>query len=1035
MLRVCWLFLFSFFGASMRRLFAALLFLAMHVSLHAQQRYFFNQFTSREGLSNNNVNKIIQDSTGFIWIATSDGLNRFDGHHFKVFRHQSDNPNSIPANNVGSLALDREGKIWCGGENWSCVAVYDPANNSFTRIDLQSETRALSVRDLFCDEQGTIWVATDSGIFRWNHATKQIENVCLRTDSLMKPTGTRVMYGGSFAKDKRGEGFWLSTNAGLNYFKYQSGEFQNSKNNPQAKKIFDIRITRSLVTDSRGMIWSNVPTKSKAWKWIGYDPLADSIIFETTDVDLDKSGIQNSFRSYSCSPQDDIWLGNNSRTPLIFHTATRAFDYSLVQLYPGSLTNHTLNTTYFDKSGNIWLGMEEGLYAAFSIYRGVEVNWLGEWDEFRTPRIKSMYQPDSTSLLFAANQQLHWWHRTTGITTSYPIRINGKTIEEDTRYVSRKNDHEVWVATFTSLYSFHLITKTFTDEFALLPPEWKKIIQVNSSLRHIFSSDSGDFFIATNIGLLVGNKQENTYRVVQLPGNTKENFLVTGYSKRSAGGWWFCDHNTSRLFYLEHVHDELHELLLPENFPITAHSICDDQAGSLWIGSLSQGLARLNISSGQCDYYSLQEGLHSNCVYKVLHDKDGEIWAVTSNGVARFNESLQRFEKIFNEYSLSDYSHRDVGHIGLDGRLYLFSQNIFYSLDTKNIAPDNRDKAVLISGVRVMDDEFSLTTEDALKELSHLQNGLTFEFSALNFNPNNAVRYEYMLEDLHTSWQSTDGASYVQFSGLPHGDYIFKVRSDNGTGIFSEKFTSVAFTILPPWYATIWFRLLSVALLVLSTWVVTRAYAKRKMQKREEELEKIRLVEEERMRIARDMHDDLGGGLSSIRMMSESAQRRPDGNKLIEISASATELVERMRQIVWALNQEQNTIEDLCYYIIAHSRDFLRRHEIAVTFSEVIVSDFKLSSKQRRNIFLKVKEALHNIVKHSGASEVEIQLELNEGILKILIADNGQGLPRVSGNRFGNGLRNMKQRVEELGGVLDLVSENGLKIQFSIPLR
>ncbi|MFN0030759.1 MAG: two-component regulator propeller domain-containing protein [Flavobacteriales bacterium] len=1016
----------------MRYFFVALFGLAQ-LAACSQHRHFFTQFTTREGLSNNSVNAIIQDSTGFIWIGTDDGLNRFDGHRFKIFRNKAGDETSIISNTINALEIDQSGNVWCGGKDWAGVSVFNSKTNSFQRIPFPGEIIQRNVLSIFCDDEGSIWVGTDNGIFKFGEEDALV-SVCVGENSSQRVFGNAVSAGHSFSSDNGGRGFWIATNSGVNYYEYESGKFYHQEHNPESKFIFSADINKPLIADRNGILWTCVHVDNVFWKWLGYDYLHDEIVFETTDIRVDDDGLKNNFRSYACSSDNKIWLGNNARTPLIFDVITREFDYSLVQLYPGSLTNHTMLATYFDNNGNTWVGMEEGLFVEFDIFKNVEVNWLGEWDEFQTPRIKSVYQPDSSSLIFAANQELHWWHRERDTIVSYPILINGKRIEEDTRYVGRKSDDEIWLATFFGLYSFNLRTKTFANELPKFPIDWRKYLVQNSHIKFVFSTEDGSVFIGCAGSLFVANPSLNYYKRFRTSDGGKTKLFVREFAERNAGGWWFTNVNTGQVLFMNHASDTLHNHKLPENFPIQPITICEDRDEHLWLGSWSQGLVKLNIKNNDYKAYSIEDGLHSNCVYKVLADETGTIWAITSNGVARYNELLDRFEKIFSEYSLPYYDHRDVGHFGMDARLYLFSQNIFYSIDTKTTNSLHHSRPVLFTNIRVMDEDIPTESNAILSTLKHKQNNITFEFSVLNFNPNNAVRYEFMLEGLNDMWSGTEGESHVSFNGLAPGDYIFKVRSDNGTGIFSEGFSSLAFTILPPWYATWWFHGLVIFALVALCVFISRKYAKSKLKKREAEFEKIRLVEEERLRIARDMHDDLGGGLSSIRMMSESAQKRPAENKLKEISTSATELVERMRQIVWALNQEQNTVEDLCYYIIAYSRDFLRRSEMEVSFSEVIHSDFKLSSKQRRNIFLTVKEALHNVVKHSGATKVEIQFEMNEGVLKISVADNGKGLPRVSENRFGNGLRNMKQRVEELGGMLEFISDSGLRIELLIRL-
>jgi len=222
---------------------------------------------------------------------------------------------------------------------------------------------------------------------------------------------------------------------------------------------------------------------------------------------------------------------------------------------------------------------------------------------------------------------------------------------------------------------------------------------------------------------------------------------------------------------------------------------------------------------------------------------------------------------------------------------------------------------------------------------------------------------------------------------------------------------------------------------VLIIYFITREYTRTKIRKKEQEFEKLRLVEEERMRIARDMHDDLGGGLTTIKMMSEQAGREKNDPLLDDISNTAVDLVDRMRQIVWTLNEDQNSVGDLLYYMVAYSRDYLRKNQIGFSCTPVPESEIKLTSVERRNVFLSVKEILTNVVKHSDAKNVRIELDVSHGELKILIRDDGKGLSVPSENNYGNGLKNIKKRIEQLNGTIDVQNMPGLQITLRIELK
>jgi signal transduction histidine kinase len=256
--------------------------------------------------------------------------------------------------------------------------------------------------------------------------------------------------------------------------------------------------------------------------------------------------------------------------------------------------------------------------------------------------------------------------------------------------------------------------------------------------------------------------------------------------------------------------------------------------------------------------------------------------------------------------------------------------------------------------------------------------------------------------------------------------------------VWNDHPSEINIYIAPPWWQTWWFRLLLGLAGILLLGLGIREYTQRKLRKQKTEFEKLRAIEQERIRIARDMHDDLGSGLSTIRLLSEVAKQKLGDEKppeeIDKIVNSSSELTEKMSEIVWALNSQNDTLESLIAYIRAYAMKYFDEIQLdcKVSMPEKIPS-VNLSGEQRRNIFLCVKESLHNIVKHSGATQIEIRFLLN-GNFKIEIHDNGQGIDLDHLRQFGNGLKNMQSRMEIIGGSFAMKNEQGTTCAFTVPL-
>jgi signal transduction histidine kinase len=259
-------------------------------------------------------------------------------------------------------------------------------------------------------------------------------------------------------------------------------------------------------------------------------------------------------------------------------------------------------------------------------------------------------------------------------------------------------------------------------------------------------------------------------------------------------------------------------------------------------------------------------------------------------------------------------------------------------------------------------------------------------------------------------------------------------------GRYPEKTISYKFFIAPAWWQTWWFRSV-VALLVVSLLIIAfRFYYRRKLEKQMAVLEKQQAIEKERTRIATDMHDDLGAGLSRIKFLSETIgikkqQHEPIEEDVNKIREYSHEMIDKMGEIVWALNEKNDSLSDLLSYTRAYTMEYLSQNgidcktEMPDSFPSVFVS-----GEFRRNIFLTIKEALHNVVKHSQATEVELIVNINHH-LTIKLKDNGTGFDQNDIRSFSNGLSNMESRVKEIGGKIEILNKQGTLVNLSIPLN
>jgi signal transduction histidine kinase len=303
------------------------------------------------------------------------------------------------------------------------------------------------------------------------------------------------------------------------------------------------------------------------------------------------------------------------------------------------------------------------------------------------------------------------------------------------------------------------------------------------------------------------------------------------------------------------------------------------------------------------------------------------------------------------------------------------------------------------------------------------------------------VEFEYRLRGLDDNWSGPTTTRSFSYPRLPRGDYSFQVRACNIAGVWDQQAATLSFKVLPFYWETWWFRLSVLAVFTAGIVAIVRYVSFQRLRNRLRLLEQQAALQKERARIAKDIHDDLGADLTQIAYLGELAQQDSgEPGKVAErigtISSTARQAVKSLDEIVWAVNPRNDTLPHLIDYAGQFAVDYLRSTGIRcrLDFPEQIPA-WELSTNLRHNLFLVIKEALHNIVKHAGATEIWLRMDLREDMLKVVVEDNGRGFIQAPDDALADGLRNMRQRIEEIGGECRVESQpqSGTRVILNLP--
>jgi signal transduction histidine kinase len=352
---------------------------------------------------------------------------------------------------------------------------------------------------------------------------------------------------------------------------------------------------------------------------------------------------------------------------------------------------------------------------------------------------------------------------------------------------------------------------------------------------------------------------------------------------------------------------------------------------------------------------------------------------------------------------------------------------------------------VVITAFRKFDKPVLLDTAIAEKkvlELSYRDNVISFEFVALNYTAPENNQYAYKLEGFDNDWIHCGTRRYASYTNLNGGAYVFKVKGSNNDGVWNEEGTSIAVIITPPFWKTWWFTTLlfmaAAGLIGGSIWYVEIAKLRRRLRVSEQE----HALERERLRISRDMHDEVGANLTEIAILSELVKRdirKPEEAEpnVQKIATMARELIDSIGEIIWAMNPTNDMLDHLAGYLREYASEYFGMTPITCHFDfPDQLPHHLLSAEVRRNMFLTMKEAINNVVKHSSATSVELRCRASDHEVEFSIRDNGRGFMTDALNQNGNGLRNMKKRVEDINGKLQIESQlgRGTRVRLVVPL-
>jgi ligand-binding sensor domain-containing protein/signal transduction histidine kinase len=1006
--------------------------------LPAHSQFQFTRLTPENGLSQSAIFCITQDKTGFMWFGTLDGLNKYDGYQVTVYRPNPLDSTSLADLGVKNLLSDRSGNLWiimsggkvdrynpeadnfihylinppdssgneavgyisiaedAFGKLWLAAAncglyYFDPDADCFIHQPVQitnhHNSSALHFITLYADPKGTLWIGTREGLlFNFDTRTKRIE-YRLEISVNGRPVPDTIQ---SIIGDDQGR-LWIATEySGIMIYDPEQQTFANirhDRRNPDSPGSDKLYV---LLKDRRSNIW------------IG-----------SVDAGLDMySPSENKYRHFRHNPN-----------------------------IASTLSNNAVMTLYEDKTGGIWVG---------TFYGGV--NRLNERSRHFTNITYSAENPAGISehpvLALCEDSAGALWIGTDGGGLFHQDRKSGRF----TRYF--ESTEQSGSCTITAL----LCDKSgncwigndngdimkydrASDAFITIP----RILGSNDAMLVIRQDKSGDLWIGTVFGGLYRyNPHSGTIRNYAMdekrPGALSGNFIYSIYEDRRGALWIGTRKAGLNRFdpvtetFTCYRNDPADTASLSDN---TVLCITDDEAGNLWLGTWGGGLNRFHPATGKFDHFTTENGLPGNIVYAVIPDNSGNLWISANRGLCRFNPERAISNRFDKSDGLLNFEFNPGASLKSGNGYFCFGGNKGLTIFHPDSIRDNPHiPALAFTGFSVFNKPFPLQKSvNALNKivLNYRQNFFSIDFSALDYSAPHKNQYAYLLDGVDQQWVHASNHNYASYTGVAPGKYVFRLKGSNNDGLWNNEERRISIIITPPFWETWWFRFMAFSAI---TALLYALYAYR--------LHKLLEVERTRVRIARDLHDEVSATLTGIAYFSSAIKSETQNNqtpmlqKLLGlIQESVSEVQEAMSEIIWSVNPEYDQWQMLLPKFRRYASDLCEskgiQHEIQIP---EIYPMKTLTMERRRDLWLILKEMLTNSIKHSQCSELKIKIEFINQEAHIRFSDNGCGFDGKL-DADGNGLKNIRNRTALLKGNLQLETtpEQGTRWQIRIPIR
>jgi ligand-binding sensor domain-containing protein/signal transduction histidine kinase len=1000
----------------------------------------FTRLGRDRGLSQTRVTHIVQDNLGFIWFGTQYGLNRYDGYRFKVFVHDQSNPNSLGGVDIFALFKDRTGALWIGCAH--SLDRLDPSTEVFEHFRVDAGHPAepdVTVRHISEDHTGMLWLSTANGLYRLDPATRRTTRF---HHDPAQPNSLKRDDVKSTGEDRRGA-LWVADGDGLEQLDPERG----------VRWRIPVREPRDLsfYEDRRGVFWVIYASGNGLAR---FDRAHNTLTRYSFNDQQTPGGPLTGVISVAEDRNGTLWLGTLSDGLLKFDAERqRLVRYRNQPTDTMSLSENRVTALYEDHEGCMWIGLGASEPNLFIIQQPPFKQLPADPDMGGTlgeTLVNALYEDRDGFLWIGMTGTLKQLNRKTGQYVHVRIPAHGPT--SDIISITQDPAGALWLG--TSGQGLYRLDPASGALRAYQHDETDPASLSNDVVQHLLVDHTGTLWVTTWDGFDRFDAATGAFKTFHPEPGPRGAALPIA---EDAAGYLWVGSSVAGLFRFD-PRTETFQLFgyAPE---VQQHA-GDDRVNTIhvagpeaiWWGS-QNGLYRLNPTTGATAAWFQKDGLPSNAVSCIQEDARGLLWVGTNQGVARFNPVTQTFK----HYSVADgLPGPDLTgwwacHRSRSGEMFFGGFHGATTFHPEQIADDSYVPPIVLTDFTVaatpgrndassLDRAIAYATE---RMLSPEHRSFAIEFAALSYRSPLTNRYRYLLEGLDSNWHEVPSDRRIaSYTMLPPGRYTFRVQGATSRGPWTEPGAALRIVILPPWWATLWFRSLAAGVLVVAA---IAAYRLRMSQLAH--VFAIRLNERitERNRIARELHDSLlqsfQGILFRLQAVHSMLPGRPEDAKVALDAAldRADEALGEGRAAVQGLRASSLAETDFVQALVSLGEELVAAAATPPHFRVVVEGKPReLSPLAGDEVYRFAREAVRNAFQHSRARAIEAEVSYGEKQLTVRIRDNGVGLDQNildRGQRPGHwGIPGLRERAATLGAQLNIWSDQGAGTEIELAL-